>query len=129
MIALLAIIMSKQVEERKQKTINSIRENAVSNMASQMRCVTLQDYQARIMAMPAQFGTVFRSFVRKDPTNNLGVQMYLITRNSIGNLTIPSGVVKNNIEAYIKRFRSFSDTVKISPGRIVNISVEFTYST
>ena len=108
------------------ETITSIRENAVANMASQMRCVTLQDYQARIMAMPSQFGTVFRSFVRKDPNNNLGVQMYLITRNSIGNLTIPSGVVKNNIEAYIKRFRSFSDTVKISPGQIVNISVEFT---
>ena len=108
------------------ETITSIRENAVANMGSQMRCVTLQDYQARIMAMPSQFGTVFRSFVRKDPNNNLGVQLYLITRNSIGNLTIPSGVVKNNIQAYIKRFRSFSDTVKISPGRIVNISVEFT---
>ena len=108
------------------ESIVSIRENSVNNMASQMRCVTLQDYQARIMAMPSQFGTVFRSFVQKDPNNNLGVQLFLITRNSIGNLTMPSGVVKNNIESYIGRFRSFSDTVKISPGRIVNISVQFT---
>tara|TARA_R110000824_G_scaffold357871_1_gene545418 strand:+ start:2513 stop:4354 length:1842 start_codon:yes stop_codon:yes gene_type:complete len=108
------------------ESIVSIRENSMNNMASQMRCVTLQDYQARIMAMPSQFGTVFRSFVRKDPNNSLGVQLFLITRNSIGNLTIPSGVVKNNIESYIGKFRSFSDTVKISPGRIVNISVQFT---
>ena len=36
-------------------------------MASQLRCVTLQDYQVRIMSMPSQFGSIFRSFVRKDP--------------------------------------------------------------
>ena len=107
------------------ETISSIRENSINNMSSQLRCVTLQDYQARIMAMPSQFGTVFRSFVRKDPTNNLGVQMFLITRNTRSQLTVPSGVIKNNIESYIKNFKSFSDTVRISPGRIVNIGVNF----
>ena len=105
--------------------ISSIRENAVNNMSSQLRCVTLQDYQARIMAMPSQFGTVFRSFVRKDPTNNLGVLMYLITRNSSYHLSLPSQVIRNNIETYIKNFKSFSDTVRISGGRIVNIAVNF----
>ena len=108
------------------ETIASIRENSVMNMGSQMRCVTLQDYQARIMAMPANFGSVFRSFVRKDPTNNLGVQLFLITRNSDGQLTLPSGVIKNNIETYIKNFKSFSDTIRITNGRIINISVDFT---
>jgi len=76
--------------------------------------------------MPANFGTIFRSFVRKDPTNNLGVQMFLITRNNIGNLTMPSDVIKNNIETYIKNFKSFSDTVRMTNGRIINISVDFT---
>ena len=106
--------------------VSSIRENAVANVGSQMRCVTLQDYQTRIMAMPSQFGTVFRSFVRKDPNNSLGVELFLITRNTQGQMTLPSSVIKNNIEAYIKRFRSFSDTVKIVPGRVVNFSVDFT---
>jgi len=108
------------------ETVTSIRENSVYNMNSQMRCVTLQDYQTRIMSMPANFGTIFRSFVRKDPTNNLGVQMFLITRNNIGNLTMPSDVIKNNIETYIKSFKSFSDTVRMTNGRIINISVDFT---
>ena len=108
------------------ETIASIRENAVMNMSSQLRCVTLQDYQARIMAMPANFGSVFRSFVRKDPTNNLGVQLFLITRDADGKLSLPSGIIKNNIETYIKNFKSFSDTVRITNGRIINISVDFT---
>ena len=76
--------------------------------------------------MPAQFGSIFRSFVRKDPTNNLGVQLFLITRNNVGNLTLPSEVIKNNIETYIKNFKSFSDTIRITNGRIINISVDFT---
>tara|TARA_Y100000310_G_C20277819_1_gene621121 strand:- start:28 stop:636 length:609 start_codon:yes stop_codon:yes gene_type:complete len=76
--------------------------------------------------MPSQFGSVFRSFVRKDPTNNLGVQLYLITRNSVGQLSYPSSVIKNNIETYIKNFKSFSDTVRISDGRVINIGVNFT---
>ena len=108
------------------ESIASIKENAVYNMNSQMRCVTLQDYQTRMMSMPAQFGSIFRSFVRKDPTNNLGVQLFLITRNNVGNLTLPSEVIKNNIETYIKNFKSFSDTIRITNGRIINISVDFT---
>ncbi len=108
------------------ETISSIKENAVFNMSSQMRCVTLQDYQTRVMSMPAHFGSVFRSFVRKDPTNNLGVQLFLITRNDVGNLTLPSEVIKNNIETYMKNFKSFSDTIRITNGRIINIGVDFT---
>ena len=108
------------------ESIASIRENSVNNIASQMRCVTLQDYQTRIMAMPASFGTIYRSFVRKDPNNNLGVELFLITRDSSLNLTLPSGVIKNNIETYIQKFKSFSDTVKITNGKIINIGVDFT---
>tara|TARA_Y100000310_G_scaffold222421_1_gene224132 strand:- start:62 stop:1921 length:1860 start_codon:yes stop_codon:yes gene_type:complete len=108
------------------ESIASIKINAINNMASQMRCVTLQDYQVRIMSMPSQFGSVFRSFARKDPNNNLGVELFLITRNATGQLSTPNGIIKNNIEKYIKQFKSFSDSVKFSAGRIINIGVEFT---
>ena len=107
------------------ESIASIRINATNNMASQLRCVTLQDYQVRIMSMPSQFGSVFRSFVRKDPNNNLGVEMFLVTRNADAKLTIPSNVIKNNIETYIRKFRSFSDTVSLRSGIIINIGIEF----
>ena len=108
------------------ETVSSIRENAVYNMGSQLRCVTLQDYQARIMSMPAQFGSVFRSFVRKDPNNSMGVEMFIVTRNNKRQLTLSSEVIKNNIETYIKNFKSFSDTIKLTNGRIINIGVNFT---
>ena len=107
------------------ESIASIKINATNNMASQLRCVTLQDYQVRVMSMPAQFGSIFRSFVRKDPRNNLGVEMFLITRNAAAKLTTPSSVIKNNIETYIRKFKSFSDTISLRSGVIINIGVEF----
>ena len=108
------------------ESIASIKINAVNNVSSQMRCVTLQDYQVRVMAMPSQFGTIFRSFARKDINNNLGVELILITRNSERQLAVPNSVVKNNIAKYIQQFRSFSDTVNLQSGRIINIGVNFT---
>ena len=108
------------------ESIASIKINAINNMSSQMRCVTLQDYQVRVMSMPSQFGTIFRSFARKDPNNSLGAELVLVTRNSVGQLTLPNAVIKNNVGKYIQQFKSFSDTVKLSAGRIINIGVDFT---
>ena len=108
------------------ESVASLKINAINNMNSQLRCVTLQDYQVRVMSMPSHFGSVFRSFARKDPTNNLGVELFMITRNSDGKLTLPNQVIKNNVVSYIKHFKSFSDTCRLSDGRIINIGVNFT---
>ena len=56
----------------------------------------------------------------------MGVELFIITRNSQKQLTLSSDVIKNNIGTYIKNFKSFSDTIKLSNGRIVNIGVDFT---
>lgn len=102
----------------------SIRINAVNNVNSQMRAVTLQDYQARVMAMPQQFGTVFRSYTVKN-NSSYGACIYTICRNSSLNLVNTSGVVTNNIKTYLDRFKSFSDTIEIKSGKIANIGIDF----
>ena len=104
----------------------SIKQNALQFFNSQNRAVTLQDYQVRVLSMPPEFGSVFRSYARKDPANALGVELITIARNAQGFLTPPAGVLKNNIETYLKNFKSFSDTVKITEGKVCNIGVDFT---
>lgn len=104
----------------------SIKQNALQYFNSQNRAVTLQDYQVRVLSMPPEFGSVFRSYARKDPHNALGVELITIARNAQGFLIPTTGVLKNNIETYISRFKSFSDTVKITDGRICNIGIDFT---
>jgi hypothetical protein len=48
-----------------QETIDEIRHRARANFASQKRCVTKQDYEARIMAMPAKFGNIAKVYVAR----------------------------------------------------------------
>jgi len=107
------------------ESLDEMRENAAAFFGAQNRAVTLQDYQVFSMSMPPAFGTVFRSYARKDPSNNLGVELFLVARDTDKYLTSPNGVLKNNVETYIKRFKSFSDSIKISDGKIINLSVDF----
>jgi len=107
------------------ETLNEIRENASAYFAAQNRAVTLQDYQITTLSMPTAFGTVFRTFARKDPSNRLGVELLLISKNDNGQLTAPGGVLKNNVETFVKRFKSFSDSIKITDGKIIDIGVDF----
>ena len=104
----------------------SIKQNALQYFNSQNRVVTLQDYQVRVLSMPADFGSVFRSYARKDPNNSLGVELITLSRSSDGYLCNSTGVLKNNIETYLKQFKSFSDSVRISDGRVANIGIDFT---
>ena len=105
--------------------IDTIRERINANFFAQERAVTLSDYQARVMSIPSKFGTVFRSYARKDPKNNFGVELIVISRSSDGTLTTSNSILKNNIESYLKRFKSFNDTVRITDGKIINIGIDF----
>ena len=107
------------------ESLVSIKQNALSFFNAQNRAVTLTDYQVRVLSMPAKFGSVFRSYARKDPANALGVELVLMARNSRGELIVPAETLKNNIETYIKRFKSFSDSVKLTDGKVVNIGTDF----
>ena len=104
----------------------AIRQNALQFFNSQNRAVTLEDYQVRVMSMPPNFGSVYRSYARKDPNNILGVELITLARNANGFLTAPTGSLQNNIETYLRQFKSFSDTVRITSGRICNIGIDFT---
>ena len=110
--------------DRESRTL--IKQNALQYFNSQNRVVTLEDYQVRVMSMPPDFGSVFRSYARKDPDNPLGVELIIVAREASGSLATAAGALKNNIETYLKQFKSFSDTVRISDGKICNLGVDFT---
>lgn len=108
--------------------IESIKRNAISFFNAQNRAVTLQDYQVRVLSMPNSFGSVYRCSVRKSSKNVNGIDLILCGINSNRNLVNVSDVLKNNVEKYIKQFKSFSDTIQILNPDIVNIGFEFSIS-
>lgn len=107
------------------ETNASIRQNAINSINSQNRCITLADYKIRAMSMPSEFGKPFRVIAKKDPYKNSGIALYLVSRNNEGKLQETSGLLKNNLETYLKPFKGVTDSIRIDDGNILNFGVNF----
>lgn len=103
-------------------TVDEIRAMIKYNSAEQRRCVTVKDYENRIMLMPSRYGCPFRVSVTEE---NNKVMIYMLGINADGTLSdaFPELMI-TNIGNYLSMFRSINDFVEIKSGRIINISVE-----
>jgi hypothetical protein len=103
-------------------TAEEIRYSASSNFASQKRCVTLDDYISRAKQLPGKFGAPFRINGR---VNDNKVQMYVLSKNGNGKLTSDaSGLVKDNLSEYLRKFRMINDFIEINNAKFVNLMFE-----
>lgn len=92
------------------------------NNASQNRCVTVHDYFARVLQMPAKYGCPFRLSVVEE---NNKVIIYTLGLNSLGQLTSElSEQVAENIKNYLSNYKMINDFVEIRSGHIINIAVD-----
>tara|TARA_R110000851_G_scaffold16567_1_gene53793 strand:+ start:13413 stop:15215 length:1803 start_codon:yes stop_codon:yes gene_type:complete len=96
--------------------------------SSQNRIITLQDYQSFSYRLPAEFGTIKRSVaLRDDMSPRRSVNFYVLSEDSIGDLTVASQAVKDNLKTWISRYKTVSDSVDILDGKIVNFGVRFSF--
>lgn len=90
--------------------------------AAQNRCVTLSDYYARLMEMPAKYGLPFRVGVVEE---NNKVVIYSLGLDADGRLTsLLSERVAENMKEYLSNYRMINDFIEIRSGRIINIAFE-----
>ena len=103
-------------------TVDEIKAMVKYNNAAQNRCITVKDYEDRVLKLPARYGCPFRVGTIEE---NNKIMIYLLMTNYLGQLsdTIPSVLIEN-IENYLSMYRSLNDYVEIKSGRIINISVE-----
>lgn len=92
------------------------------NTSAQDRCVTVKDYQSRVMMMPPEYGSPFRCACIED---NNKILMSLLGIDANGNLSkqLPN-VLTENIVEYLSRYRTVNDYVEITSGKIYNIKIE-----
>lgn len=121
-------------------TVEQLRLNIANEFTTQLRAVTQQDYLARVVSMPAQYGKVAKAFITKDnatfaanmqtPGNTNQndqylVSLYVLGLNSSNKLADPSPALLKNIQTYIKDYRMLTDSINIKPAYIVNIGCNF----
>ena len=82
-------------------TLNELRSQVLSARFSQSRIVSKEDLIARIYTMPSNFGRVFRVGIRSSVQNPLATQLYIISRNKSGQLSVSPDSLKENLVTYI----------------------------
>lgn len=116
-------------------TVEEIRQNSLRSFSEQKRAVTLQDFTVRAASLPPQFGTVAKTFVTRELTDNsdrsvldknpLALSIYVLSYNSAGKLINATGTLKNNLSTYLSQYMMLTDALDIKDAFIVNIGVKF----
>jgi hypothetical protein len=132
------------------ETVEEIRQRALSFLNAQNRVVTREDYESRVLAMPAKFGAVAKvytvsdsqqnriqglaspqqvgltqaTFVEDNPKPN-AINLYMLGYNQNGKLTNLNSLVKKNVQAYLSQYRLLTDQVNILDAFVVNIGINF----
>jgi len=108
-------------------SIEEIRQNTISNFSTQLRNVTANDYLVRALSMSPRYGIVAKAYTEKPKADDINttLDLYILSYNSAGNLTIASNTLKNNLKTYINQYRMIGDTISIKDAFIINIACDF----
>ena len=114
------------------QTVDEIKQNASAFFSTQLRCVTREDYQSRILSMPAKFGNIAKAYVeRLDDTGGLIVSTLSYNQNR--QLVSTPQLILQNLRTYIDKFRLINDQLDfgytindtIFSGYHINFGVKF----
>jgi len=108
-------------------TIEEIRQNSISQFATQMRNVTADDYLVRALSMPPKYGVISKALTQKPNAENANttLDLYVLTNNINNKLTTTSDSLKNNLRTYINQYRMIGDTISIKDAFIINFGIQF----
>jgi hypothetical protein len=119
-------------------TNEEIRQNSLAMYPTQLRTITNDDYIIRTLSLPPKYGLISKAFVTQDmgisvnyPTDLLATQnpnaisIYILSKNSTGNLTVSSPALKQNVKTFLSEYRMLTDGVNIKDAFIINIGVDF----
>jgi len=113
------------------QTVDEIRNNASAFFATQLRCVTKEDYTARILSLPQKFGSIAKAYVERLDGGTLLVSTLSYNQNK--QLVQTPQLVLQNLATYINHFRMINDQLDFGfslndtlfSGYVANFGVRF----
>ena len=110
-------------------TSGEIKRRIYDSFATQNRAVTQVDYENLAYRMPSKFGAIKRCSVQRDPdSQKRNLNMYIVSEDPFGKLTLANDTIKKNLKVWINQHRMINDTVDIIDPFILNIGVNFVVS-
>ena len=112
-------------------TLEEIRQNTLALVASQKRSVTADDYLIRALSMPTDYGTISKAYIEQPKLTDNQVStietlnLYVLSLNSLGQLSVATNTLKNNLRTYLSQYRMIGDNIEIRDAFVINIGVDF----
>jgi hypothetical protein len=112
-------------------TLEEIRQNTLSLVASQKRSVTADDYLIRALSMPSDYGSVSKAYIEQPKLTDNQVStietlnLYILSQNATGRLDYATQTLKDNLRTYLSQHRMIGDNIEIRDAYIINIGVDF----
>jgi len=112
--------------DTEQLTPEEIKIRAFGSYAAQSRAVTKTDYINLAYRMPSKFGKVKRVNIARDKNSlKRNLNMYVLSENSAGNLTLANDTLKQNLKVWLDNYRMVNDTIDILDGKIINLGIRY----
>jgi hypothetical protein len=112
-------------------TLEEIRQNSLSLIASQKRSVTADDYLIRALSMPSNYGSISKALIEQPKLTDNQVStietlsLYILTLNFQGQLDYAGSTLKNNLRTYLSQYKMIGDNIEIRDAFIINIGIDF----
>ncbi len=119
-------------------TVDELRMNIASEFPTQLRAVTQEDYLARTLNMPPQYGKISKAYITKDDAtfsnytqgdlsqkDQALVSLYILGLDVNNNLANPSPALLQNLQTYLSDYRMMTDAINLKPAYIINIGCDF----
>lgn len=108
-----------------EETITEIKANSAAFFAAQARTVTREDFITRILTLPAKYGKPEKVFVKRNNTNQLALNVHILSRDVNGYLAQASQTLVDNIKTYLSPYRMLTDGVNLLQTNIINLKLNF----
>ena len=112
-------------------TLEEIRQNTLSLIASQKRSVTSDDYLIRALSMPSDLGSITKAIIQKPQLTDSQIStietlsLYILSQNNRNQLSIANNTLKQNLRTYLSQYRMIGDNIEIRDAYIINIGIDF----
>ena len=107
-------------------TSAEVKQRIYDTFPTQNRAVTQRDYENLVYRMPANFGSIKRCSVQKDPdSQKRNLNVYVISESPVGKLEQTNTTIKENIKTWLNHYRMINDTVDILDTFIINLGINF----
>jgi hypothetical protein len=110
--------------------LDEIKIGSIAALKMQNRCVTKEDYLARLYTMDPEVASISKAAIYSGDelyadNNNFSVHAFMLGWSYDGRLSYLSDASMTRIKDYINHYKMISDKVYIRHAKIINIGIKF----